>query len=209
MKTVRRHRHPARLLGLAGLCLFAVTAARAQNGLTNPDFDDGVGGWEAVDGALAWNAAVDVDACPGSGSATFSSPELVAGKWTITAVSSGSCVAVTPGEVISVWARVLFAAPAATTDFALLGYTDANCSAGEAELGIAGYGPLPLLWLNFMFGSTIDLATHSVRFLMRSADPTVSTFQFSLDRTYLGPFDPIYLDGFDSGSTCHWSSGVV
>jgi hypothetical protein len=199
------------ILAVVSLLLLELLPSRslqAANGLANPDFDNGVAAWSAIDGSLAWNGALDVQACAGSGSASFSSPEMVTGKWTITVGSTGSCVQVSPGESVALRARVLFTAPAAATDFALLAYTDSDCSAGEFERGIAGYGPLPLIWMDFMMGLTIDPGTHSVRFLMRTSDPAVSTYGFALDRTYLGPAEPIFLDGLDAASTCRWSQSA-
>jgi hypothetical protein len=193
------------------LCLvhFSPQAARAANGLINPDFDNGVAGWTAIDGALAWNAALDVQACAGSGSATYSSPVLLAGNWTVTATSSGSCVPVTPGEIVAVRARLQYSTTVNATDIGLLGYTDANCSAGELALPIAGYGPLgPAIWFDFMLGLTVSEPTHSVRLLLRSRDPAISNYTFALDRTYVGPSEPIFLDGVDAASTCRWSQAV-
>lgn len=183
-------------------------ALRAANGLQNPDFDNGISGWGASDGALAWNGGLDVNACGGSGVAVGSNPVLVAGKWTVTAKSSGSCVPVTPGSQVWLRARLLFANTVASTDVGLFAYTDGSCSAGEVELPIAGYGPLPLIWLDFQLGITLDLATQSVRFLLRTADPAVSSYSWSLDRVYLGSVDPIFLDDFDAAATCRWSSAV-
>ena len=183
-------------------------ALRAQNGLLNPDFDSGVSGWAAMDGALAWNGGLDVNSCSGSGAAVGSTPVLVGGKWTVTVKSSGSCVPVVPLANAWLRARVLFSTAVATTDLGLLGYTDANCSAGEVEIPIAGYGPLPLIWIDFQLGITLDAATHSVRFLMRTADPAVSNYSWSLDRTYLGTATPIFLDDFGAAATCRWSTVV-
>lgn len=193
----------------AAACLLAGTGALwAANGLQNPDFDSGISGWSASDGTLAWNGGLDVNACAGSGAAVGSNPVLVAGKWTVTAKSSGSCVPVTPGGQVWLRARVLFANTVASTDFALLGYSNGSCSAGEVEIPIAGYGPLPLIWLDFQLGIAVDGATNSVRFLMRTSDPAVSSYSWSLDRVYLGTVDPIFLDDFGAAATCRWSAAV-
>lgn len=192
----------------AGLCWSVASPreARAQNGLTNPDFDAGIAGWSAVDGALSWNAGVDVNGCPGSGAAVVGSPAMVSGNWTVTLVSTGSCVPVTPGGSVALWARVLPGAAVAHTDFAVLGYTDANCSTGETEHGIAGYGTLPQIWLDIMLGLGVDGSTNSVRFLMRSYDAANSTFHMTVDRVYAGAASPVFLDAFGAGSTCRWSA---
>lgn len=190
-------------------CLLAGPAAlRAANGLQNADFDSGISGWGASDGTLAWNGGLDVNACAGSGVAVGSNPVLVAGKWTVTAKSTGSCVPVTPGSQVWLRARLLFANTVAGTDVGLFAYTDGSCSAGEVELPIAGYGPLPLVWLDFQLGITLDLATQSVRFLLRTADPAVSSYSWSLDRVYVGTVDPIFLDDFGAAATCRWSAAV-
>src|SRR6187402_2857189 len=101
---------------LLALCLLLPQPSRAANGLTNPDFDNGVVGWSAIDGTLAWSAALDVQGCAGSGSAVYSFPALISGNWTLTATSSGSCVPVTPGEIVAVRARLQYSTLVNATD---------------------------------------------------------------------------------------------
>lgn len=81
-------------------------AALAANGLANPNFDTGVASWSTLDGDLAWSSAVDVNSCPGSGSASPSTPDFVESDWTITLVSSGSCVPVAPGDEVAIRVRM-------------------------------------------------------------------------------------------------------
>lgn len=193
--------------GLAAgiLCLgIAVPASFAANGLTNPDFDAGVSSWSAFDGALDFDSGVDFDGCAGSGSALGSSPELVSGSWRLEIHSSGSCVPVTPGEVTYLTLLLRPGADIAATDFGLLTYTDANCTAGELEAPIAGFGVLPQLWLKFQLGSTIAPGALSARFYVRFADPTSSTYEVHLDRAYLGSGQPLFTDDFEPASTCRW-----
>ncbi len=185
--SIRVSRRLALAVGAAAVSfLAAADALRAANGLANPDFDSSVTGWAAVDGALAWNGGLDVNSCAGSGVAVGSNPVLVAGKWTVSVKSSGSCVPVAPGGNVRLRARVLFETTVSNTDFALLGYSDGSCSAGEVEIPIAGYGALPLIWLDFQLGIAVDGATSSVRFLMRTSAPAVSSYSWSLVRVYPG-----------------------
>lgn len=201
-------RFPFAVAAAVASFLAGAGALAAANGLINPDFDSGVSGWATSEGTLAWNGGLDVDACANSGVAVASTPELVAGQWTVTVKSSGSCVPVVPLSMAWMRVRVLFSTAVATTDFGLLAYTDANCTAGEVEMPTVGYGPLPLIWLNLAMGGVVDSATHSVRFLMRTKDPAVSSYSFSLDRLYLGTVDPVFLDDFGAAATCRWSTVV-
>lgn len=201
-------RFPFAVAAAVASFLAGAGALAAANGLINPDFDSGVSDWATSEGALAWNGGLDVDACVNSGVAVASTPQLVAGQWTVTVKSSGSCVPVVPLGMAWMRVRVLFSTAVATTDFGLLAYTDANCTAGEVEMPTVGYGPLPLIWLNLAMGGVVDSATHSVRFLMRTKDPAVSSYSFSLDRLYLGTVDPVFLDDFGAAATCRWSTVV-
>jgi len=200
----RTRRFPA-WLAAGVLCLGITTpVAFAGNGLTNPDFDGDVSSWSAFDGALDFDAAVDFDGCAGSGSALGASPELVSGSWRLEVRSSGSCVPVTPGEIAHLTLRLLPGAAIATTDFGLLTYTDANCTAGELEAPIAGFGVLPQTWLHFQLGSTIAEGALSARFYVRFADPASSTYEVHLDRAYLGFGQPLFADDFEPGTSCRW-----
>jgi hypothetical protein len=178
----------------------------AASELVNPNFDTGIAGWSAPAGTLGFGAGVDFDDCIGSGSAHGSSPVFVAGSWVLEIQSSGSCVAVTPGEVTYLTFHLLPGAAIAATDVGLLTYTDADCTAGEVDAPIAGYATLPQIWLNFQFGSTIAAGAQSARFYVRFTDASNSTYQLHLDRAYLGFGQPVFTDDFEAGSPCRWTS---
>jgi hypothetical protein len=204
-RTVRRLAFTVAAL-MAGALLAEPAVLRAANGLLNPDFDSGISGWDARDGALAWNSGLDVDACTNSGVAVGSTPVFTTGSWTVTVTNSGSCLPVAPSAMVWMVVRILFSTPVASTDFGLLAYTDANCSAGEVEMPMVGYGPLPLIWMNLKMGGNVEFVTRSVRLLIRTKDPTVSNYSWSLDRLYLGTVDPVFFDDFGAAATCRWLS---
>jgi len=186
-----------------------VTTAWASNGLVNPHFDSGVSGWSTPDGSLSWSSGVDVDGCPGSGSALASNPDLVNGYWTITFVSAGSCVPTVDGKAPIYDIHVMAGASIQETNFALLGYTDDTCANGETELSISGYGPLPPGWYRFQFGLALSSSIKGIRALVRARDVTVSSYSYNFDSIYLGYDDPVFLDDFEAGSTCRWSTVVA
>jgi hypothetical protein len=90
----------------AALLLLAAGQATAQNLLTNPDFDTSLAGWQVI-GAASWDATLDADGSPASGSAKgVFDASTVTGLYGIVS----QCVPLTIGDAYTVGGDVFISA---------------------------------------------------------------------------------------------------
>lgn len=120
-------RLPMWLLSAALLSSLSTSAARADSLLTNGFFDGGLAGWSGSGGPPAYDAAIDADDDPSSGSADLENDGSVSegfnGFW--------QCVPVEPGVEYFASSRIRFTpleVPTGYAQLAVIFFASADCS---------------------------------------------------------------------------------
>lgn len=185
-------------------------AARAQNLLTNGDFDAGagLGGWTWGPGALALGD--DSGSCLLSDGADATSGQAASSHYF--AMYSTQCIAVDPLATPTLHLNAIYRTTAPVwARLALQSFTDADCANFEGYYSGA-YGSTSAAWA--AIGGPITLAPPTLSFKVTADFNPMNAgqgpFTGSFDRFYVGVLPQILVDGFEteSGSACHWSAIV-
>jgi len=185
--------------------------ARAQNLLTNPDFDGpgGLDSWGVQTGSMVLGA--DSGSCATSGAIDATSGLSGGGDqgfW----ITSLQCIVVDPVTTPVMQLAGMYK----TTDSVynriyLQLFSDTSCSTPTGYSSFVFGGPAAA-WNRIAGAVAIDSPTTSVRvfvetFLQTSGGPA---FTVQWDRFYFGVVPEIFLDDFEfeSASSCHWSNVV-
>lgn len=185
--------------------------ARAQNLLTNPDFD-GPGGldlWAVETGSMVLGA--DSGSCTTSGAIDATSGLSGGGDqyfWII----SQPCILVDPvaNPVLQLAAMYRTTATVYSRIYLQM-FLDTTCS---TPIGFSSsvFGGTAADWSRIAGAVTIDSAALSVLVFADTLPQTSGgpAFTVQWDRFYLGVVPEIFRDGFEfeSGSACHWSPVV-
>lgn len=191
------------LVLLCALFLGLDWSAAAQNTIVfNPEFDVNVEDWgTGVAQTNAWDPD-DADACPESGSLSMTS---TLEKDSIVGAFAPECLTVSEGDEVIL--EVTYRSPNPVALY-LLQYTTANCSGDSTDSGGAVFSA-SFGWSRGTAGIVLVPPTEvqSVRFITVSSDPDPNNpFTAKIDRAYLGLRSRVFVDDFDGGSTCRWSS---
>ncbi len=191
--------------------LVSAAGARAQNLLTNPDFDapEGLADWQLQSGSLQLGAdsgtcatsdAVDATSAPsGGGSQYFHMTSL-------------QCIPVDPLATPELHLAGMYKATANVyARIYLQVFSDAGCS---TPIGFSAtvFGGTSVAWNRIADVVAIDANAASVVVNVDGNPANFGEPQFTMewDRFYLGAAPEIFLDDFEfeSGSACHWSAVV-
>lgn len=180
------------------------TAGRAQNRISNPDFDNpaGTGGWMLTVGASLTAETHDLHDCPSSGSG------LVTGVAGLPTVAWSPCFALGSGETVdvSLWVDT----SSLDVELKLIPYAVPGCN---PEFGMA---PATITTVSFSSAGWLELAdatvtapasTQSARLEVRGAVTTPAA-EIYIDRAYVGQPEHVFLDPFEGAEACRWTAAV-
>jgi hypothetical protein len=190
---------------LPTLLLLALTAApgRAQNLVSNPDFDaDDLLWYHDTSTGQQWSA-VDADLCVDSGSLTAGSVET-SPDFNHFSTRPTDCVAVNPNET-------LYAALRYRTDASVIRLYFTHCADVDC-FNCGSFGPYfafanaSVPWVALGGSDTIPASGVAAVYLSINASlGSASPFTIDLDRVYLGRIDRVFEDDFELGAPCRWS----
>lgn len=196
-------------LGLL-VALGLTAAAGAQNLLTNPDFDAGLGlTWWAT-GTGSWALGADSGSCLLSNSAAGTSGDV--GGLQEVGMNSEQCVPVDPLATPTLYLGALYKVSANVyARLYLQFFSTGTCTNFDSWSNLV-FGLTSPSW-NLILGPiaippTAQSAKVWAEYIPVSAlEPPYTA---SYDRLYLGALPQIFVDGFEaeSGSACHWSTIV-
>lgn len=190
--------------------LMSQDSLRAQNLLSNPDFDapDGLSGWILHTGT--WQLGADSGSCTTSG--TIDGTSAISGSSHYFYVVPDQCIAVDPSATPELYLAAMYRTTANVfARLYLQFFSDGACAT-------------PIGWSSSVFGSTsanwnrigdflpLNPNAGSVSFHADNNPETVGEPQFTVqwDRFYLGVEPQLLLEDFEfeGGSACRWSSVV-
>lgn len=191
---------------LPALLLLALTAApgRAQNLVSNPDFDaDDLLWYHDTSTDQQWSA-VDADLCVDSGSLTAGSVET-SPDFQGFSTRPTDCIAVSPDETL--YASLRFRSGAFFTRLYFTYCADVGCSNCGTFGPIFAFASASATWATLAGSDTIPASGVAAIYLtidgaLSSPDP----FTVDLDRVYVGRIDRVFEDDFELGAPCRWST---
>ncbi|MEO8195653.1 MAG: hypothetical protein ABI689_02910 [Thermoanaerobaculia bacterium] len=205
-------RHPLRRTAIPIFFLLALTvgAAGAQNLLMNPDFDDGLTGWQVTFGGT-WSAQPDSGGCTLSSAAGGDSTASGGGD-PIMGLVTEQCIAIDSVATPSLYLGAMYQSTADIyARFYLELFSDAACNT-HSSWSAQAFGGTSAAWNRVMSAIAIEPAASSLRVWVDIIPATSGAppFAAAIDRLYLGVEPQLFLDGFEpeSGTTCYWSSVV-
>ncbi|MEO7974843.1 MAG: hypothetical protein ABIU84_14780, partial [Thermoanaerobaculia bacterium] len=195
------------------LCLLlglAAARAGAQNLLMNPDFDDGLTGWQVSFGGN-WSAQADSGGCLLSNAVGGTSTPGGGGD-PIMGLYGQQCIAVDPLATPTLYLGGMYQTAADVyARFYVEFFSDAICNTFSGWSATAA-GGTSVAWNRVMNPLAIPLEANSLTFWVDIIPATSGAppFAAAIDRLYLGVEPQLFLNSFEeeSGTTCYWSNVV-
>jgi hypothetical protein len=202
------------LLRTMSLCILAelglAAAASAQNLLTNPDFDDGLGLtlWTTNQGS--WVLGADSGSCLLSDSAEGTSADV--GGLQIVGMRSAQCIPVDPVATPTLYLGALYKSAANVYARLYVQFFSGGTCATHDSWSATVFASISPNWNSILGPITISPTAGSAKVWAEyvPTSPAEPQYNGSYDRIYLGVLPWTFVDGFEaeSGSACHWSSIV-
>ena len=177
-------------------------AASSDNLLLNPDFDSDLLNWGIY--SLGNSLSEDADGCLGSHALTSLSaghPEI---KMQVVWITQ--CAAFPGPAPAELFARVAVQGNASRLFGILRFYSNAYCTSDTfLSESVVQVFDIPGEWIPFEFSAAVPASAQSVEFRLEYED---DGFLFSpdTDSAILMDRDFVFLDGFEAGETCRWTS---
>lgn len=202
MRCARPSRAPTLLPALLLLAL-AAAPGRAQNLVSNPDFDADDSLWYHDTSTDQQWSAVDADLCADSGSLTSGSVETTPG-FNHFGTRPMDCVAVNPNETL--YAALRYRTDASVIRLYFTHCADVDCSNCGSFGPYFAFAGASATWVALGGSDTIPASGVAAVYLSISASlGSASPFTIDLDRVYLGRDDRVFGDDFELGAPCRWS----
>lgn len=183
-------------------------SARAENLLTNPDFDQDTLGWTVFVGTALDLDSSDEGACPASGSGFVHSGPYPGAAFSSAILSQ--CFPV--GGRTEIAASVSYRDGATFEQVGVTFHVSLDCSDENPQTALSPvFFASPGTWSRMaMPTAAIPAGTNSIQFLAGGTDPGGGDFTIQLDRAYFGTPDRIFSDGFENDQDgapvpCRWS----
>ena len=185
----RRTGRPPTRIGIAATLIFGfVSAAGAQNLVSNAHFHEDTDGWELLyGGVLLWTDLAEEGECPGSGSALVTSEPV--GAQHVAAFTQ--CIPFSgPSDLYLSVRHMGYGTFRAELDY----FLGDSCYASLTST-FASEAQSPVAWDDFGFESWAPPATRSIELRFYATDS--SPHGLSVDEVILSRLPPIFLDGFE------------
>ncbi len=201
---------PSKWTAIAWIALCWSHVLAAQNLISNPDFDAGLGLTSWVGTTGSWALDPDSGTCLLSDSAAGTS--AIAGSDQFLGMYSQQCVPVDPVATPTLYLGGLYKTPASVWARLYLSFFSDGACTTFASWSEFAFGATSPTWRAILGPVSIPAGVGSVR-VWADFNPMVAglpQYTGSYDRIYLGAVPQLFADGFEaeSGSACHWSDIV-